>query len=213
MLNISSQNGRILKIIYLIYFRLMTQNVSCQVIFHWRLTISVLISTVTLPAFCGNRPLSYRMGQWCGLGTDKWGTTLAVKGMEIEELMGIYNNILPYSPSGYSTSVYAAPIVCQALYQHYGELSSGGLLAVLSVWFGCPIASNTRYFSNRVCTTLYDNSLFTYVPPVGSLKGRAMPSSPLRSTGCGTIIGAQWCLLKKDGSVPVFGDFMFSREK
>lgn len=136
--------------------------------------------------------------------------------MEVERLVSMYNNILSHSPPRYSTSVpiYSAPILCQALYQHHGELTLGGLLAVLTIWFERSITSNTGYFSKRVCTTLFGNFLFTCVPPVGSLRSRDTPLSPIKCTEGGTVIGPQWLLMgRKKAWFPILKILYSSSKK
>ena len=82
------------------------------------------------------------------------------------------------------------------------------LSAVLTVWFGFPIASISGYYTGGVCTTLFGYCVFTYVLLVGSLMGRVIPSSPFKEhsvwhhSSCSVMFTDEL----KEGLVPVFGE-------
>lgn len=82
------------------------------------------------------------------------------------------------------------------------------LSAVLTVWFGFPIASISGYYTGGVCTTLFGSCVFTYVLLVGSLMGRVIPSSPFKEhsvwhhSSCSVMFTDEL----KEGLVPIFGE-------
>ena len=119
----------------------------------------------------------------------------------------IYSNVLSHFPPGTQHSFIQHPL-CARDYVSILWANLRRLSAVLTVWFGFPIASISGYYTGRVCATLFGYCMFTYVLLVGPLMGRVIPSSPFKEH---SVWHHNSCLVMftdelKEGLVPVFGE-------
>ena len=121
--------------------------------------------------------------------------------------MYIYSKVLSHFPPGTQHSFIQHPL-CARDYVSILWANLRRLSAVLTVWFGSPIASISGYYTGRVCATLFGYCMFTYVLLVVPLMGRVIPSSPFKEH---SVWHHNSCLVMftdelKEGLVPVFGE-------